>query len=203
MGALNTGMTILAWVLVLVATVFAAMSFWEEGEGIRESVMENIAADPTVASLKVFFFLQAYQIVTPAYQFEWIGDEDKKVWFFEEFPLPDSRDIIFIFPFWWLAFFFAKAIWNSNMPGWKAVLLITLMFLLVTAFAWLLVKAAAWYAMNRLAEDIGIDAQTLSEIRRSEFEKTEEYIGIGNSLLLTAAFSIFYLKALLGGSESD
>ncbi len=77
------------------------------------------------------------------------------------------------------------------------------MFIVVTIIAWIIIKIVSFYFMYKFGSDIGIDPGVIQETRRTEFNHMNNIIGVGRSLMLTAAFSVILLISLLQGRNND
>lgn len=191
--------------LLIVGLFISAISiFTNLDDGTREKLISNMKEDPAENTGWLIAGALSYQFVTPAFEYEWVGDPNTRIWYVEEMPFLDSRDIIPLYFFWALLFLlFTKPFWKTKMAWYWKGLVIFLVYVLGTLLFWLLFKFVLYYLMLVSADQLGIDRSVLAQIRADEYDHTKAVIGIGESLVITFFFMIVLFLSLLEGKKND
>lgn len=208
MGLINTTLYIIALALLAVGFVNTGMSVYDNIDAETQSALfDSLRADPLGNGLKGFLFLQFYQLVTPAYEVDWlpsfIHPKGETLFMVEEFPLPDSRIIFPLFFVWLATAQAAKMIWNSDLSFFASVGYITLLFLVVTIIAVILINIISYILMIELGQSIGLEKDVINTIRADEYERLDATVGIKESIVLSILFGVFYIQGLLKGQNDD
>ena len=164
---------------------------------------ENFAENPAATLGKSLVFVYAYQMVTPAIDYDWFGDENKHVPFIEEFPLPDSRDLLVLVPFWLGLLFVARQLKKLGLPFWKLALIIFALFVVGTLLFWMIYKLVAYMIMNSVAAEIGFAKADLLTTRQAEFDNISASMGLKNYLTMIGVFSVVLFYSLMSARKKD
>ncbi|MBR9703500.1 hypothetical protein GOV10_05655 [Candidatus Woesearchaeota archaeon] len=163
----------------------------------------NLAENPAGTLGKGLVFVYAYQMVTPAKDYDWFGDPEKHTPFIEEFPLPDSRDLLVLVPFWLGLLVVARQLKKLGLPYWKLALIVFILFVVGTLLFWMLYKLVAYMIMTQVASEIGFAKADLLMTRQAEFDNISASMGMKNYLTMIGVFSVVLLYSLLSARKKD
>lgn len=186
--------------LALLIAGFFVVGFAMSSELNDENLAEfgaEFSEEPLLRAGNLGLFYVAYEFATPSIPYEWMGDPNRQAWLWEQFPMPNSKDVIFLVPFGIALMALSKVFWHASQwhPLAKALTIIA-GILLLFLLGWIVFKTVAYYTMVYQAEQLGIERSVLDTMREAEWTHLQR-VGIWNSLVLTAIFALVLIPSVI------
>lgn len=186
--------------LALLIAGFFVVGFAMSAELNEENLAtfgSEFSEEPLLRAGNLGLFYVAYEFATPSIPYEWMGDPNRQAWLWEQFPMPNSKDVIFLVPFGIALMALSKVFWHASQwhPLAKALTIVA-GILLLFLLGWVVFKSVAYYTMVYQAEQLGIERAVLDTMREAEWTHLQR-VGIWNSLVLTAIFALVLIPSVI------